>query len=172
MLVLGLTWGLVRPAVAYDREAAVGTVMARFLQFVIWPETSFPTRQSPLVIGVLGTESQVATLHKALRGRTSGSHRLEIHLLQSVKEARDCQLLYIDAEQRLSMPAVLAATAGRPTITISDMSGFLSEGGKVSLMMEDNHPVFDVNLTAAETSGVKISSRLLQVARSVLRAGM
>lgn len=157
---------------AFDADAAVAGVMGRFLQFVTWPETAFATRQAPLVVGIFGRPEQAEAVHRAVMGRSNAGHPIEVRTLHSAKEVRGCHLLYIDASGRDDMTAIVAATAGSATITMSDMRGFLGEGGNVALVVEDKHAVFDVNLTAAEQSGVRISSRLLQVARAVLRAGM
>ncbi len=159
-------------AQAFDQDQAVASVVGRFLQFVTWPESAFPTRQAPLVVGILGDADQAKAVHRVVMGRSNAGHPIEVRSLHAGKEARGCHLVYVSAPQRDQMDAVVAATGGSSTITMSDMPGFLSAGGNVALVVEDKHAAFDINLTAAEQSGVRISSRLLQVARAVLRAGM
>lgn len=172
MMAVLLLFGAAPAARAIDQEAAVASVMGRFLQFVTWPDNAFATRQAPLVVGILGRPEQSEAVHRVVMGRTNSGHAIEVRLLHSAKDARGCHLLYISPNERDQMAGVTAAIAGTSTITVSDMPGFLGEGGNVALVVEDNHPAFDINLTAAEQSGVRISSRLLQVARAVLRAGM
>ncbi len=172
LLAFACVAGATLPARAATQDAAVAGVMGRFLQFVTWPEASFASRNAPLVVGVFGRPSQAEAIHRVVMGRSNAGHPIEVRMLKKVSEVHGCHLLYIDNEDRSDMAAIVAATAGTSAITVSDMPGFLGEGGNVALVVENKRAAFDVNLTAAEQSGVRISSRLLQVARAVLRAGM
>ena len=56
---------------------------------------------------------------------------------------------------------------GKPVVTVTD-SG-LPGRGLISFVMQDNHVRFDIDAAAAEKNGIRISSKLLDLARTVTR---
>jgi len=52
-------------------------------------------------------------------------------------------------------------------LTVGEGDDFPAAGGVIGLVIEDNKVRFDVNLEAAERAGLKISSKLLKLARNV-----
>jgi hypothetical protein len=62
---------------------------------------------------------------------------------------------------------LLAAVRDAPVLTVSDTTDFARHGGGIEFVREPNRLRFDVNLPGAERAGIKVSSRLLKVARRV-----
>jgi hypothetical protein len=56
-----------------------------------------------------------------------------------------------------------------PVLTVGETANFLSEGGMIRFHLEEGKVRFDINLGAADSSHLKISSRLLLLATSVTR---
>jgi len=56
-------------------------------------------------------------------------------------------------------------------LTVGETEGFAVLGGIINLMVEGNKLHFEVNLNAAERAGLKISSKLLSMARIVKEQG-
>jgi hypothetical protein len=54
-------------------------------------------------------------------------------------------------------------------LTVSDIPDFTNSGGMIQFVLLENKVRFQVNLTAAETAGLTLSSQLLKVATSVKR---
>jgi hypothetical protein len=54
-----------------------------------------------------------------------------------------------------------------PILTVGDISGFSRDGGIVEFFLQTGKVRFDINLSAARHSRLKISSQLLKVARIV-----
>jgi hypothetical protein len=62
----------------------------------------------------------------------------------------------------------LSALAALPVLTVSDMPGFIEHGGMVQFVLENDNVRFEVNLSAANKSGLALSSQLLKVAARVV----
>jgi hypothetical protein len=60
------------------------------------------------------------------------------------------------------------AVDAAPVLTVGESPAFLRAGGIVSFAVEQGHVRFDVNRGAAEARGLKFSSQLLRLARSVM----
>jgi hypothetical protein len=65
------------------------------------------------------------------------------------------------------MDALLAASAGKPVLTVSDIPGFLDRGGMIQFLVQDNRVRFSVNLRPVARSSISLSSELLKVAVAV-----
>jgi hypothetical protein len=61
----------------------------------------------------------------------------------------------------------LGALEGAPVLTISDMEGFAEQGGVIGLMMIHTRIRFAINPAVAQSAGITISSRLLNLATNL-----
>ncbi len=138
--------------------------LCRFVDFIDWPATAFPTENSPLMIGVLGTDPFGATLDEVAEGQTSRGHPLKIQRFTSVEEARQCQVLFVAASEAARVNDILRAVEGRQMLTVSDLNNFTAHGGMIRFFTESNKVRFRINLEAARACKLSISSRLLQLA--------
>jgi hypothetical protein len=63
---------------------------------------------------------------------------------------------------------VLAGLRGSPVLTVGEADRFLADGGLIRFFLEANRLVrFEVNLPAVERTPLKISSKLLRLAKVV-----
>jgi len=62
----------------------------------------------------------------------------------------------------------LAAAKGQALLTVTDTDNAISHGSMINFVAEDQRVRFDIALASAERGQLKISSRLLAVARRVI----
>jgi hypothetical protein len=67
-----------------------------------------------------------------------------------------------------TMPATFTAP-GSAVLTVGEGDDFIHQGGVIAFVVDDRHVRFDINLKAATNAGLKLSSKLLSVARFVER---
>jgi hypothetical protein len=150
------------PGVANKVKAAM---LLNFTKYVEWPPLSLPTPNTPLVVGVIGKNPLVAEIETTLAGRMVERRVLIVRQFSDALEAGECHVFFIPASERKRIPKVLEHFKTRPVLTVSDAEGFLEEGGMIALRKEANTIKFDINQKAAEKAGLKVSSKLLQLAR-------
>ena len=61
--------------------------------------------------------------------------------------------------------AVAAGLRGASVLTVSDVDGFIDAGGMIQFISEDNHIRFLINVEAPVHARLKLSSKLLSLAR-------
>ena len=66
-----------------------------------------------------------------------------------------------------NIPAYLQSAAGMPILTVGETPRFIEQGGIVTFFLENGKVRFEINRSAAERSGLRFSSRLLQLAKIV-----
>lgn len=135
--------------------------------FVTWPEKTFATPTDPIRIGVLGEFPLDADFEAALAKQTAQGRKLVVAHFTTVDAALGCHVLLVGASETLPLKTILAATAGKPILTIGDHEGFAAQGGVINFIREQGKVRFEINLGTAGAAGLKISSKLLQVARII-----
>lgn len=160
-------------AVAQASAPSEYQVKAAFLfhfgQFVDWPAEAFQGASAPLTYCTLGEDLFRGALEASLNGKSIGSHPLKIRHLKQTREAAGCQVLFLGLEEK-SIGETLERLKGQPVLTVGDSEQFAQEGGMIGFCLEDNKVRFEINLDAAEEAGLKISARLLALAKKVIVA--
>jgi hypothetical protein len=165
LVLAGLGAGEARAAQSAEREIKAA-FLYNFAKFVEWPPGAFPEPASPVTLCVLGDDALGASLETVVKGETLNDRRLVVRRLRDPQEARDCHVLFVSpAERRISQ--VLVSLRGAGVLTVGDGNDFLDQGGMIRLFLEQNRVRFDINLDAAERSRLKLSSKLLRLARTV-----
>ncbi len=150
-----------QPNLEYAVKAAY---LAKFVPFIEWPDTVFASPRAPVNLCILGHDPFGMALDHAAAANTGEGRPLAVRRLTSPDLAGACQILYLgDEAAAASLPAGLK---DRPIVTVTD-SG--RGDGMIRFVVEANHVRFDIDDDAAARSGVKISSKLLNLARQVRR---
>lgn len=135
-----------------------------FTQFVEWPEDVFNSDDAPFVIGILGKDPFGSYIDNAVAGEKMGTHPLIIVRYNDVSEINNCQELFISAKYDKSLPQILSSLSNRSVLTVSDAPAFAKAGGIIGFVTARNKIKLQVNLNAAKTANLNISSKLLSVA--------
>lgn len=141
--------------------------LLNFLEFTEWPDSVFADRQSPIVVGVLGTDPFAKVLEEVVQGETIGDRPISVVRFESIDHAKRCHALFFCMSERESCSSHLSRVKGWPTLTVSEIDGFTYLGGCISFYVEKGKLRFEINMQALKESGVTMSSRLLRFARIV-----
>jgi hypothetical protein len=147
--------------------AVKAAFLFNFAKFVEWP--ALPAG-APLVVCVVGNDGIAAAFVETVRGQNISGHSFDVGVLPESSKWRACHLLFIaDAEVRRSAVG-LDEVKTLPVLTVSDNKGFSLAGGIIEFYVEAGRMRFAINLDAADRSGLRLSSRLLGLAK-VIRNG-
>jgi hypothetical protein len=137
-----------------------------FVKFVDWPSEAMPAG-TPLVLGVFGSDGIDESLRAYARGKTINGRELTVRRISGGDDLSRLHLLFVGAAEQGRVGDVIKRVDGNNVLTVSDAERFCQSGGVIALAMEQNRVRFDVNLDAAERSRLRVSSKLLALARSV-----
>jgi len=152
------------PALEYDVKAAF---LLNFTKFVEWPPAAFADSRSPMELCVLGKDPFGRVLDEVVQGEIVDGHRLTIRRITQPPIPQTCQVVFIDPELKEVPKIITGVPAG--ILTVGEGDRFTREGGMISLVVENRRVRFDINPAAAQNSGLKLSSRLLNVARAIVK---
>ena len=139
-----------------------------FAKFVEWPPTTYQTEEDPIVLCVIG-EGPITIAFDSLRGKKLHNRRLEICHITSISDINNCHILFVTKTEKKRIKSILDMAASKSILTIGDMEGFVEKGGIIELVMDDRKIRFNVNIKAAQKAQLAISSRLLKLARKIIR---
>jgi hypothetical protein len=78
---------------------------------------------------------------------------------------RGSHILFISASEQKRLPQILSSLRGSSVLTVADMDQFLEAGGMIQFSLEGTQLRFTINVNATNQTKLKLSSKLLSVAR-------
>jgi YfiR/HmsC-like len=142
---------------------------------VDWPPTTFAQPDSPIVIGILGTDPFGAIIDQIVQDKKIGGRGFVVKRMKwgtDLKDLKECKILFVGASERVHIDELVQIVKGLPILTVGETPGFAEHGGVIRLVLEDNRVRFEVNVDAARQAGLTISSRLLTLARIIQPAAV
>jgi hypothetical protein len=172
---LVLLAALLVPAAAMaqgDNRPAEAQIKAAFLykfgEFVQWPPAAFTRADAPFAIGVLGADDVAAALEQVVAERTVQGRPVVVRRLRRGDALAGVHVLFIGQAESARLAETLAAARGQAVLTVTESDNALSHGAMINFVAEESRVRFDIALPPAERGQLKISSRLLAVARRVV----
>jgi hypothetical protein len=138
-----------------------------FLKFVEYPGESFADPLAPIVIGVVGDDPFGNALPQVVIGKTVQGRDLVIRMYRSGEDLRGAHILFISASERRRLPMILTSLHGSSVLTVADTEGFLDAGGMIQFLTENGRVRFAINVDATGRAKLKMSSKLLSLAKVV-----
>jgi hypothetical protein len=140
--------------------------LLNFMRFVDWPETAFSSSDAPREICILGRDPFGRDLTDIMRGEVVQDRSIVVRRVSQIAAAGACQVVFVSAATN---PSRLRSIQPMGTLIVADDPRFLRDGAMIAFVLEAKRVRFDVNQKAAEMAGLKISSKLLSLARMVVQ---
>lgn len=138
-----------------------------FAKFVDWPPSAFSDAKQPLDVCVYGRDPFGNALEDALLGKAIGERRIGLGRAMQFQDLAGCHVVFVSSPARESTMDLANRLKGRPVLLVGESEGFAASGGAIQFTIEDNRVHFIINPDAADRAGLKISSKLLALAKIV-----
>lgn len=160
------------PAFAQAERAGELQIKAAFLYkfggFVEWPASAFARPESPFTIGVLGADALAAELERVVQGRVVQGRPIAVRKLRRGEPLAGLHVLFIGQSEAARIPEIVAAARNQSLLIVTESEEALSQGSMINFVSAEEKVRFDVALDPAERGQLRISARLLTVARKVV----
>jgi hypothetical protein len=135
-----------------------------FAKFTRWPASSFADGEAPLAFCIYGDDPFGGALDM-VAGKTIRGRKVAVRRIAVIAAGDGCHLLFISDSEAERLTAILAALDDRPVLTVADMPNFARAGGIINLKTTGEDKLrFEINTGTARRAGLKISSKLLNLA--------
>jgi hypothetical protein len=169
LAALLLAWlamsGVVRAAADPISEVAIkAAFLYNFAKFTEWPALA---SDAALTLCVVGDGRIAAALVDTVRNQRIGAHPIDARSIANDAPLQSCDVLFVSTSETRRAMAILDTLRTLPILTVSDGKDFSRSGGIIEFFVEGGHMRFAINTDAAGRSGLRLSSRLLGLAKIV-----
>ncbi len=161
LITFGITTAFAAPS-EYEIKAAF---LFNFASYVEWPPRVSADSGGTFIIGVYGDNSFADLLRRTVAGKTVGGRKVEVRKFSAIRDLKPCHILFISSSEESSTSRILSAVRDWHVLTVGESDGFARTGGIIGFYLENKKVRFEINPNAARRSGLKISSRLLKLAK-------
>jgi len=165
---LVLCWILIAGSNSVAGEVPTTLIRAvylfNFARFTEWPAAD---AKGPLTLCVLGDAEVAAALDGLVGDRPINGRDVSVASLETFRIVRTCHLLYVPGEDPARIAGALDAVSSLHVLTVGDGEAFARLGGVAALLNEDGKTRFAINTDALTRSGLRLSSRMLGLARRI-----
>jgi hypothetical protein len=149
-----------------SREYQVKAAMiCNVMQFVEWPVGTFDSDSSPVVVTVVGDNPFGSSLDQIAASKKIGGRSIVVKYAADAQKIEKSQVVFIPDSENANINRILEKAGGKGTLTIGEGDNFPWAGGIMRFYTEDGKLRFEINLEATEKAELKLSSKLLKLAK-------
>jgi hypothetical protein len=186
IILLIITASVCAESTEINREYRLkAAFLYNFIKFVDWPAEKTEDSNEPITIGIIGKDPFGNTF-EPLKGKLIKNREVLIKRFKSLEELKKagendksgldaqiraiwkCHLLFICSSELKSLDEIIKLVKGQSVLTVGEMSDFLKAGGIINFLRESNIICFEMNVSGAKSDNLKISSKLLKLAKKVI----
>ena len=166
-----LAAALLAPLAAFAQAGEVqikAAFLYKFGGFVEWPPAAFARSDIPFTIGVIGADAVAAELEQITAGRSVQGRTVAVRRVRRGDPLTGLHVLFIGQQETARLAEILGGAKSQAVLVVTDSDNALTQGSMINFVAVDDKVRFDVALPPAERGQLRISSRLLAVARKVV----
>jgi hypothetical protein len=138
-----------------------------FTEMVEWPASVLGDGAQPIWLCTLGEDPFDGELEAAVAGKLA-TRPLRVRHLNDAQDFPGCHLIFIASSERIRTPLLLTKLKNAPVLTVGETEEFVKQGGMIGLCLDGKKVRLEINLDASRRAELKISSRLLLLAKTVI----
>ncbi|MCB0430634.1 MAG: YfiR family protein [Flavobacteriales bacterium] len=155
-------------AQTYSEYEVKAAFLFNFGKFVDWPEKAFETPESPIIIAVVGDDPFGEVLDNIVKGRTTNGRTWQVKRYQQWRDVGECHILFVSGSERLRIREILDMVKNKPVLTVGDeIEEFCQLGGIINFSNRQSKYGFQINKVTADQKKIRISSKLLMLAKII-----
>ena len=162
-VIAGLSGAFAR-AQSLSEYQVKAAFLYNFARFVDWPGD---VARNSFDLCILGDSPFGEVMVTIVKDKIVSGRPVVVRRIHNAGQAQNCQVLFVTASERASAQSVLETLNESPVLTVGETPGFARQGGIINFVVENEKVRFEVNVDAAERARLKISSKLLSLARII-----
>lgn len=140
----------------------------KFASFIDWPPDAFAQADSPIRIAVMGDDAMAQDVLEASMNRTVEGRRVEVRPIAAGDTLDGVNILFLRDAAAARLGGSIADLEPRAILVVTESAGGLRRGSVINFVLDGGRVRFDISLDEAARRGIRLSSRLITVARQVL----
>ena len=142
--------------------------LEKFTRFIEWPSNIIEDNFEPFTISVIGKNPFDEILDIMYSNIKILNMQVKIRYISNAYEIYKTNILFISEQRCASLTEILSVVKDKPILTVSDSIGYAEKGVHINFYKtRDNKIRFEINKTAVQKSGLKMSYLLLRLAKII-----
>lgn len=138
-----------------------------FARLTEWPEKIFSSTNEPIRICLMGNDLFGDAL-RTLRNKKVNNQPIVIQRNVNENNLSHCHILFISQSEKNNIHKIINKLKHLSILTVSELPGFAQQNGHIRLFLNNDKTLsLEVNLNAINQADLKISSRILTLAKIV-----
>jgi YfiR/HmsC-like len=150
-----------------DESQVKAMFVYNFLKFVEWPVNTAVGAREPFVVVIIGEGATADATERFLESKTIGERPVAVRRARWDQSLEGVRAAFVVERDTRRLQRVIDAASAAGVLTIGEGENFATHGGVIGLLVEDRKVRFDVDTTAAQHAGLRVSSKLLALTRVV-----
>jgi len=139
--------------------------LLNFPKYVEWPPASFASPTSPILIAVLGDENVADDLAAMSDGKLFEGDPIKLLRNPTAAQCLESHILFIGSGETRKTTDIVSQLKLANVLTVGESEQFIDQGGMINLALRERRIVLEVNLDATRRTDLKISSKLMALAK-------
>jgi hypothetical protein len=154
-----------------DESQVKAMFVYNFLKFVEWPVDAPLGAKEPIIVVIIGEGATADATRRFLESKAVGERPVVVRRARWDQSLTGVRAAFVVERDAKKLHHIFDAAAEAGVLTIGEGEGFATKGGVIRLLVEDRKVRFDIDTTAAQLAGLRISSKLLALTRAVRSPG-
>jgi hypothetical protein len=154
----------------YSEDVVKAAYLYRFAGYVDWPGSAADAAD-PFVIAVVDSPAVARELKRLVPGHPINNRIVQVVEASRIRDTGRPAILFVGGGHADLIRPALSDLAAASTLVVTEEADGLDDGATVNFLSLDHRVRFEVSLTAADRSHLKISAELLGVAVRVFGGG-
>ncbi|WP_207511027.1 YfiR family protein [Longitalea luteola] len=135
-------------------------IIYRFTRYINWPESK---RSGEFVIGIVGESPLYQALRSYTSNKTAAGQPIVVSKVPASANNYHCHILFISNEESRNTKRIAAATAGTPTLLVSESRGGAGKGTCINFIEIDDRLKLEINKNNINQRDLEIAVELLSL---------
>lgn len=141
--------------------------LLNFIRYTEWPVGAL-NDNNPIIICILGKDPFGNILEQAFSGKDISGRNLEVLRIQQIDQSfKNCHAVFMSDLGNEMKRKLLKVINGMPVLTVSDSKLIKTDESIIRFVRFEDTIQFEINLKLAEKAGLKLSSRMIPLAKKV-----
>lgn len=160
--------GVVSASEPLDEYGVKSAFLFNLLPFVEWQSAKLGAHD-PLAVCVVD-DSPIAAKLGALNKQVAKGHQVHIRTVSTPADVAACHVVFLSSNAIGRLPELAHRYPGAGLLFVSEQQDEAPDEAVFNLVVANGRIAFDVNLDAARGQALTVSSKLMPLARHIVRA--
>jgi hypothetical protein len=168
VLVVVIAFSAIAEEQVFGEDTLKALYSYKFALFTDWPDAALNKDNATLELCIIGRNPFGQSALDTIQDKPAKYKSIHVEVFSSgilsEESLHHCHVAFISSSETQRLPTLLNSIQHFPILTISDIPGFSSRGGMVTLIKSGDHLQFEINPDAIKQAELAMSSKIIELA--------